>query len=80
MFCWNETRTLPGLTLSDATGERRIQKLLDSRVNIQLQVLEMLDQIQIIDNELVEMHVDYEMQTPILDLVMPVSWRQGNHD
>ena len=41
-----------GFTLADSSGPKRLKKLEDSRLNLQCQILEMLDQIECIDHEI----------------------------
>jgi hypothetical protein len=41
-----------GPTLSDAKGAKRIRKLEDSRLNLQMQVLEKLDCIAVMESEI----------------------------
>ena len=88
MICWNRssgndvsrstisTGTLQGPTLADSTGEKRLQKLLDSRKNLQDQIDSMQDQLSIIDGEILDLlPIEPEIQTPVLDMVIPVAWR-----
>jgi hypothetical protein len=42
----------PGVTLSDAKGAKRIRKLEDSVLNLQMQVLEKLDNIATMEHEI----------------------------
>lgn len=42
---------IPGATLADTHGTRRLRKLEDSILNLQCQVLEKLDQIEIMAQE-----------------------------
>ena len=42
----------PGPTLSDAKGAKRIRKLQDSVLNLQMQVLEKLDCIAVMESEI----------------------------
>jgi hypothetical protein len=42
----------PGVTLSDAKGAKRIRKLEDSVLNLQMQVLEKLDCIAVMESEI----------------------------
>ena len=45
----------PGVTLSDAKGAKRIRKLQDSVLNLQMQVLEKLDCIAVMEHEIAEL-------------------------
>ena len=46
----------PGVTLSDAKGAKRIRKLQDSVLNLQMQVLEKLDNISTMEQEITELN------------------------
>jgi hypothetical protein len=46
----------PGATLSDAKGAKRIRKLQDSVLNLQMQVLEKLDNISTMEQEITELN------------------------
>ena len=45
----------PGVTLSDAKGAKRIRKLEDSVLNLQMQVLEKLDCIAVMESEIAKL-------------------------
>jgi hypothetical protein len=45
-----------GPTLSDAKGAKRIRKLQDSVLNLQMQVLEKLDNISTMEHEITELN------------------------
>ena len=49
---------VPGSTLSDAKGAKRIRKLQDSVLNLQMQVLEKLDCIAVMESEIAELKKD----------------------
>lgn len=46
------TNCQPGVTLSDAKGAKRLRKLEDSVLNLQMQVLEKLDCIAVMQHEI----------------------------
>lgn len=46
---------IPGATLADTHGTRRLRKLEDSILNLQCQVLEKLDQIDTMQHEIREL-------------------------
>jgi len=48
----------PGVTLGDAKGAKRIRKLEDSVLNLQMQVLEKLDCIAVMESEIAELKKD----------------------
>jgi hypothetical protein len=43
---------IPGVTLADSTGARRIRKLEDARLDIQIRILQDLDKVNCIEHEI----------------------------
>ena len=71
---------LPGLTLADATGYKRLRKLADAKFNIIMDIRQNEDKIRIIDAEIKELYhkicrekgIGYHYQSGIMDPVIPL--------
>lgn len=48
----------PGVTLSDAKGERRIRKLEDTRLNIWIAIIAAMDRVTCIEHEIEVLHLE----------------------
>lgn len=86
MHCWNdnriekpfsadESKLLPGFTVADSKGAKKIKMLEDSLVNLRSVIAEKQEQIWIIEQELNRLRDEPEIQTPIMDHVIAVGGR-----
>jgi hypothetical protein len=50
--------TLPGPTLADTKGERRVRKLRETRANLYAQIKEKRGSIRIIDHEIAQLELE----------------------
>lgn len=77
---------LPGFTLADATGYKRLKKLADSKFNLLMDIRQKEDKIRVIDAEIKSLYlqvcrekgIGVEYQSGILDKVIPVEMRDDH--